>query len=99
MIEVIIINLLLAIVLALGLHGSLNLVARLSECTKRGTINRYLATLLRIVLATVMGGAAALLPTTLWTTVEAYGSAVGVLTFFAVGAPAVVIAIIDFSRN
>lgn len=90
---------LLALVLALGLYGSLNLVMRLREKVKRRSLSVFLANFAGLLLATVMAIACAILPLTLSQNIEAYDAPIGLLTYFAVLAPAVIIVIVDAARK
>lgn len=97
--EVVIVYLLLALVFALGLYGGLNLVARLNEKVKRGSLSPIIATSAGLLLAVAMACAVAILPATLITNIEAYDSLIGVLVFFGAMALAIVVVLVDFSKK
>lgn len=97
--EVVIVYFLLALVFALGLYGSLDLVARLKEKLKRGSLSPFIANSAGLLLAVAMTCAVAILPLTLIMNIEAYDSSIGVLVFFGVSALAIVVVLFDFRKK
>ena len=99
MLESVVINLLLAILLGISLYGALNLVARLNHFAKRGSTERIVATLSRLIMAVALAGAASLVPLNLWEANEQYGSPVGVATFLVFGILSIGIVLIDYRKK
>ncbi len=96
---VVIVYFLLAIALALGFYGSLNLVARLRKKVKRGDLSPLVAKSAGLLLAIVMAIVCVILPLTLSQNIEAYDAPIGLLVYFAVLGPAVIIVIVDAAKK